>query len=208
VGIESEGEGPIAVFGHAAGPGGEAKPGEAAENVDAGDLEATVALAGVGEGVDALQVGEVDAVKVASDAGDGLAEKAALEGSGQAMELVNIEDPGLIGPRSEEAGGLGAGGGLQVISILSGEFGGVGQEGLEGGVPLLLEEGQEDGAETVAGEGGVGVGEILTPGKTLGGGPGAEFSAGGLEEGAEEALGGDGEDTGESGGAGSAEEAE
>lgn len=89
-----------------------------------------------------------------------------------------------------------------------GPIGGTGQGLGQGGVPVASELGEELVADTVTGEGGVAVGGVFTPGEGALAEPGFDFGAVEGEEGADQAVGGNGPDTGQPGGSGAAKKAE
>ena len=149
----------------------------------------------------------VDAAKVAFGAQDGGAKEAANERARLASQGVDVEDQ-AEGMGRDERGKAAADFRLPVFLVVAVERASVDEDAAESGVPFALDLGEEMVADAVAVEGGVEVGSVLAPGEAAGGEPGEQLFAIDVEEGADDAVGGDWTDAGKPGGSGASQESE
>lgn len=189
------------------GGGHEEEPVEAAEGVEAGELEAAGGGGIVAEGEEGFEVVEVEAAQVAPDLFEPGAQNTALEGEGELGEAGASEDAAAGGGMGE-AGEGGGGEGTKPIFFLGDDGGQAGEGSIDFGVELLTDLREEMVAEPVAAVMGLLVRGVFPPGDLAGLEPVAEGGAGHREERAEDLALRVIENAGETAGTGTTEQAE
>lgn len=197
----------------ALGPGGELgggheeEPVEAAEGVEAGELEAAGGGGIMAEGEEGFKVVEVEAAQVPTNVFEPGAEDAALEGQGELDKTGAMEDA-AAGLGAGEASQGGKSKGTKPIFFLGNDGGEAGKGGIDFGVEFLTDLREEMMAEPIAAVMGLQVGGVFAPENVTGLKPLAQAGTGDVQQGTEDGAVAVIEDAGETGGAGAAEQAE